>query len=136
MAEEVVAEPERRKGKLPAWMVSKGGLAAIAGGTLLLACCGAYAALRSDGGDTPAVAEEKAEIPVPMPVASKPQALKADAYSIVSVFDGEAFLATPNDLVRVVVGAVVPGLGTITSVEAFPNGGGTVAGTEAVLRTR
>ncbi|MBB3934648.1 MULTISPECIES: hypothetical protein [Aureimonas] len=136
MAGDVTAEPDRRKGMLPAWMVSKGGLAAIAGGTLLLACCGAYAALRGDGEAPPAVTEEKVEIPVPMPVASKPQAIKADAYSIVSVFEGEAFLATPNDLVRVVVGAVVPGLGTITSVETFPNGGGTVAGTEAVLRTR
>ncbi|WP_062236511.1 hypothetical protein [Aureimonas sp. N4] len=67
------------------------------------------------------------------PEADGPQ---ADAYPIVCIFDGEAFFATPNNLVRVVVGAVVPGLGTITSVEAFPNGGGTVVGTEAVLRTR
>ncbi|WP_280515059.1 hypothetical protein [Aureimonas endophytica] len=43
---------------------------------------------------------------------------------------------TPNNLFRATVGAVVLGLGTITSVEAFPNGGDTVAGTEAVLRTR
>ncbi len=125
-----------KRGGLLARMTSKAGLATLAGGIVLLVSCGAYAALRGTEEGMPASVEEPAAIPVPMPVAAKPRTLRATDYSIVSVFDGEAFLATPDDLVRAVAGAVVPGLGTITSVEAFPNGGGTVVGTQAALRAQ
>jgi hypothetical protein len=116
-------------------VISKGWLVAIAAGGLLLAGYGAFAALRSTTDGSLSAAKEGAKIPVPMPVAIKTQAVQAADYSIVSVFAGEAFLATQNDLIRVVVGAIVPGLGNITAVDAFPDGGGTVAGTDAVLRT-
>ncbi|MCD1645137.1 hypothetical protein [Aurantimonas coralicida] len=134
MAGDSTRAAETRKSGLPAWMTAKGSFAALAGGTLLLAAFGAYAALRNAGNASISV-EDSAEIPVPMPVADQPNEVRASEYSIVSVFEGEAFLATPNNLVRVIVGTIVPGLGTITSVESFPNGGGAVAGTEAVLRT-
>ncbi len=71
----------------------------------------------------------------PMPVAGKLSAARASDYSVVSVFEGEAFLATADDLVRVVVGVRRPGLGTVTSVTSLDDGGGTVVGTEASLRT-
>ncbi len=130
-----------RKGNvgLASLTATKGRIAAFAASILLLASGGAYAALGAIGPE-PAqpAAEAVTEIPVPMPIQrlSAEQPLRAADYSIASVFDGEAFLATSSNLVRVKVGAVVPGLGTITAVDAFPDGGGTVAGTEAVLRTR
>lgn len=53
-------------------------------------------------------------------------------YQIVMVFQGEALLATRDELVRVRVGSVVPGLGEILSIEGSSLGG-TVKAAEATL---
>lgn len=53
-------------------------------------------------------------------------------YQIVMVFQGEALLATRDELVRVRVGTVVPGLGEILSIEGSSTGG-TVKAADATL---
>ncbi|MBB3948946.1 hypothetical protein [Aureimonas jatrophae] len=53
-------------------------------------------------------------------------------YQIVMVFQGEALLATRDELVRVRVGTVVPGLGEILSIEGTSTGG-TVKAADATL---
>lgn len=45
----------------------------------------------------------------------------ADDYQIVMVFKDEALLATRNELMRVKVGSVVPGLGSIRSITSGPS---------------
>lgn len=58
---------------------------------------------------------------------------RAEDYQVVMVFDGEALLAAGNDLVRVRVGSVLPGIGTVAAIE--PNAaGGTVRGDLATLQ--
>lgn len=63
-----------------------------------------------------------------MPMAS------ASDYQIVSIFDGEAFLATSRSVIRVKVGSTAPGLGDILAIEASDTGG-IVTGTLATLKT-
>ncbi len=60
--------------------------------------------------------------------------LRASDYQIVMVFGDEALLATGSELLRVKVGSVLPGLGTISAI-APEAGGGTVTGDLAVLRS-
>lgn len=125
--------------RLGSLTATKGRIAAFAASALLLASGGAYAALHAMGPETEQSAiEAAAEIPVPMPVPTVPAGRqpRASDYSIASVFNGEAFLATSRNLVRAKVGMNVPGLGTVTSIDSTPDGGGVVIGTEATLRTR
>ncbi|WP_279480203.1 hypothetical protein [Aureimonas sp. SK2] len=58
----------------------------------------------------------------------------AGDYRIVLVGDGEAFLATASNLIRVKVGSHVAGLGEIVSIVPSPTGGA-VTGSLATLRT-
>lgn len=71
----------------------------------------------------------------PMPVARlvTPDRAASD-YQIVSVYDGEAFLATRDTVIRVEVGSTAPGLGDILAIEPSESGG-TVKGTLATLKT-
>ena len=55
-------------------------------------------------------------------------------YQIVMVFQDEALLATRNELMRVKVGSVVPGLGTIQSISGGTQGG-TVTAEKATLQS-
>lgn len=55
-------------------------------------------------------------------------------YQIVSIYDGEAFLATTQAVIRVKVGSNAPGLGDILAIEASDTGG-VVTGTLATLKT-
>ncbi len=138
MADDADGATQRKTGKLAALTATKGRIAILAGAFLLLAGGGAYAALQVTGGE-PKAEEAHAEpaIPVPMPVASASEAkIRPSDYSIASVFDGEAFLVTAQNLVRARVGMTVPGLGTITAIDASPDGGGVVTGTDAILRSR
>ncbi len=100
-------------------------LASGAGSTYLLA-------------STPPQAAEAAPkdegIPVPMPVAGIAKASASD-YQIVSIFEDEAIVATRNNLVRLKVGSSAPGIGVVTDIQAGANGGGTVVGTDATLRS-
>ena len=59
--------------------------------------------------------------------------LRASDYQIVMVFGGEALLAAGDELMRVKVGSVLPGIGTIASIQPTPSGG-TVTGDLAVLQ--
>ena len=58
----------------------------------------------------------------------------ADDYQIVMVFKGEALLATRNELMRVKVGSVVPGLGSIRSITT-EGANPTVVAENATLRS-
>lgn len=55
-------------------------------------------------------------------------------YQIITVFDREAILATKDELMRVRVGSVAPGLGEILSIEETGKGL-VIAAAEATLRT-
>lgn len=76
-----------------------------------------------------------AHLPEALPVLklALPAHAAAD-YQIVSIYDGEAFLATSNSVIRVKVGSTAPGLGDILAIEASDSGG-TVKGTLATLKT-
>lgn len=120
-----------RKVKILAGSALAFALVSVAGGTYLLTQSSAHATGRT------AEAEKDQTIPVPMPVvtlASAAAAKPAD-YQIVSIFKGEALLATRDNLVRVKVGSSAPGIGTVTAIQTGDNGGGTVIGTDATLRS-
>jgi hypothetical protein len=71
-----------------------------------------------------------------MPVAQivrSPAPVAAD-FQIVMVFQDEAILATSQELWRVKVGSIVPGLGKVLAIDATETGG-TVQATEATLRS-
>lgn len=58
----------------------------------------------------------------------------ASDYQIVSIYDGEAYLATAGSIIRIKVGSTAPGLGDIIAIEASDTGG-TVQGSLATLKT-
>ncbi|KQT53038.1 MULTISPECIES: hypothetical protein [unclassified Aureimonas] len=58
----------------------------------------------------------------------------ASDYQIVSIYDGEAFLATSDAVIRVQVGSTAPGLGDILAIESTGSGG-MVKGSLATLKT-
>ncbi|GGE19721.1 hypothetical protein GCM10011390_43700 [Aureimonas endophytica] len=70
---------------------------------------------------------------LPVPAIARGTALKADDYQIVTVFDEEAILATNDELLRVKVGSVLPGLGTVRKLVPDVAGGSVVAD-NAVLK--
>lgn len=135
MDDDIDGEPVAGRSARPPLTKSRPMVALLAIG--LLTTVGLFVHARLDGPvvDGPTASREAGDVPVPMPVTSKRVAPRASDYSLVSVFRGEAFLVTSDDLVRVVVGVRRPGLGTVTSVETLSDGGGTVIGTEATLRT-
>ncbi len=136
MAEDVKEEPTANRTRWPVPLTSAAGLSAIAGAILLLVGGFTWAVVDKGGSKPGRAVAAQDDIPVPMPVAGKATVVQASDYSVVSVFEGEAFLATANDLVRVVVGVQRSGLGTITSVTSLDDGGGLIVGTEASLRTQ
>jgi hypothetical protein len=79
-------------------------------------------------GDGPATT---APLPVEMAVS---RAAAASDYQIVSIYDGEAYLATPDNLIRVKVGSTAPGIGDILSITSSDSGG-IVTGSLATLKT-
>lgn len=135
MGEDSSHEPTPECGRWPVPLTSMAALSSLAAAILLLVGGFTWAVIDRSGSGNQAVRAAQNGIPGPMPVAGKISGLQASDYSVVSVFQGEAFLATANDLVRVVVGVQRPGLGTITSVTSLDNGGGVIVGTEASLRT-
>ncbi|KQT45158.1 hypothetical protein ASG43_12760 [Aureimonas sp. Leaf454] len=72
--------------------------------------------------------------PMPGPRIVRDRPLEPGDYQIVMVFEREAILATPNELMRVKVGSVLPGLGAVTGIEAS-DAGGVVSTTQATLRS-
>lgn len=72
--------------------------------------------------------------PIPAPRVVRATPPVAADYQIVMVFEDEAILATRAELVRVKVGSVVPGLGTILKIDPSDTGG-TVKASEAILRS-
>ncbi|WP_182085416.1 hypothetical protein [Aureimonas sp. ME7] len=71
---------------------------------------------------------------MPAPVVVRVPEPTASDYQIVMIFQDEALLATRDELVRVKVGSVVPGLGAIQSIDGSSLGG-TVAADKATLRS-
>lgn len=135
MAEDLQNETTPKRAGWPVPLTSMAGLSSLAGAILLMVGGFTWTVIDKGGSADAAAHSAQNGIPVPMPVAGKLSAARASDYSVVSVFEGEAFLATADDLVRVVVGVRRPGLGTVTSVTSLDDGGGTVVGTEASLRT-
>ncbi|WP_294641747.1 hypothetical protein [uncultured Aureimonas sp.] len=134
MDDDIDSEPAAGGSARSPWTKPRALVAMLAVG--LLATVGIVVHATPDGpaiGGTTA-SEGSGDLPVPLPATIKRAAPQASDYVLVSVFRGEAFLSTSDDLVRVVVGVRRPGLGTVTSVETLPDGGGAVVGTEATLR--
>jgi hypothetical protein len=71
---------------------------------------------------------------LPAPVIERSKALTPQDYQIVMVFQDEAILATDDELMRVKVGSVLPGLGTVKEIVPNANGG-TVAAEDATLKS-
>lgn len=133
--EDQAAEPKTGAAKSPKRIKLFGSLAAV---VVTASAAGGYFAFETFAASR-AESEHVAAAPVvpsgPLPVAvAGSLTRKAADYQIISVFDGEAILATEDTLVRVKAGSLAPGLGTITSIEASPSGGGSVVGTKATLR--
>ena len=124
----VPAAGKRRKARI---------IFALAGVLVAASAGGGYFAFRTAFAGVRTVDAAPAEIPVPMPVAAVASAFqtKPGDYQIVSVFGDEAILSSGDNLLRVKVGSTAAGLGTITAIESTDNGGGSVAGTQATLRT-
>jgi hypothetical protein len=77
--------------------------------------------------------ESAAALPLPAErVVSR--AAAATDYQIVSIYDGEAYLATPDDLIRIKVGSSAPGIGDILSITTSETGG-IITGSLATLKT-
>jgi len=70
---------------------------------------------------------------MPAPQIVRSRALQPSDYQIVMVFRDEALLATRDELVRVKVGSMVPGLGVIRTIDAA-SAGSTVVADLATLR--
>lgn len=66
-----------------------------------------------------------ASLPVPVLVRAHPPT--PQDYQIIMVFENEAILATSEELLRVKVGSVLPGLGAIREITPNDNGGAVVA---------
>ncbi|MBB3996201.1 hypothetical protein [Aureimonas pseudogalii] len=64
---------------------------------------------------------------MPAPQIVRSRALQPSDYQIVMVFRDEALLATHDELVRVKVGSLVPGLGVIRTIDAAASGSTVVA---------
>ncbi|WP_102958773.1 hypothetical protein [Mangrovicella endophytica] len=69
---------------------------------------------------------------LPVPVVTRAQEPKPSDFQIVMVFDGEALLATGEELFRVKVGSVLPGLGTVLEIHQKGDGG-TIVTSNATL---
>ncbi|MBC8128989.1 MAG: hypothetical protein H7Y08_01555 [Rhizobiaceae bacterium] len=82
--------------------------------------------------NTGAIVDVPTAMPAPQIVRVKPP-FPAD-FQIVMVFDSEAILATSEELWRVKVGSVVPGLGEILTIEERGTGG-MVKAKQATLET-
>lgn len=72
-------------------------------------------------------------MPAPQIVRSRP--LLPGDYQIVMVFQDEALLATREELMRVKIGSVLPGLGTIRAIAGSSLAGGTVTADNATLKS-
>ncbi|WP_188907628.1 hypothetical protein [Aureimonas endophytica] len=142
MAKAKTAEPKPEDGgeAKPARSRKKKGIIAAAAALVLAGGAGAggYFAFgtASEASPAPEHAAAKKENKGPLAVAVLTDAapLQPADYAIVSIFENEAILATRLKLVRIKVGSVVTGLGTITAIEAGDNGLGTVTGTDATLK--
>jgi hypothetical protein len=71
---------------------------------------------------------------LPVPVVERARALTPQDYQIVMVFEDEAILATDDELMRVKVGSVLPGLGTVNAIVPSADGG-TVSADDATLKS-
>lgn len=107
-------------------------------GVLALGAGATFAApliLTAFGAEETAVAETAAALPDVLPAEPHPAGpASVGDYQIVLVGDGEAFLATASNLIRVKVGSQVAGLGEIVSIVPSPTGG-IVTGSLATLKT-
>ncbi|WP_062203962.1 hypothetical protein [Aureimonas sp. AU12] len=72
---------------------------------------------------------------IPAPQVVRSRALMPGDYQIVMVFQNEALLATRDELMRVKVGSVLPGLGTIRTIAGSSLKGGTVIADNATLNS-
>jgi hypothetical protein len=138
---EAVPAPKRSKKKL-----------LIGGGLGLVLCLGgggyfavpAALAMLSPAGDAAPVAQapkathgESAVAAASSPLAVVQvvsSASSASDYQIVSIYDGEAYLATADNLIRIKVGSTTPGIGDIISITSTESGG-IVVGSLATLKT-
>lgn len=59
---------------------------------------------------------------------------RASDYQIITVFDREAILATPSELIRIKIGSIAPGLGEIRSIDETETGI-VIGAAEATLRS-
>ncbi len=71
---------------------------------------------------------------MPAPNILRDRAPVPSDYQIVMIYRDEALLATQDELMRVKVGSVVPGLGTVKAIEGTALGG-SVSADEATLRS-
>lgn len=71
---------------------------------------------------------------LPVPSIQRGQPLTPGDYQIVMVFEGEAILATNDELMRVKVGSVLPGLGEVRQIVA-DGAGGTIGAEYATLKS-
>ncbi|WP_416358056.1 hypothetical protein ACLNGM_09120 [Aureimonas phyllosphaerae] len=126
------AGPQRRRRVRIAAAALLGVLALGAGATFaapsIVAAFGAEETAVAETAPAPALPDVLPAEPHPAGPAS------VGDYQIVLVGDGEAFLATASNLIRVKVGSQVAGLGEIVSIVPSPTGG-VVTGSLATLKT-
>lgn len=79
-------------------------------------------------------AELRTRTSLPVAEIARAQPLKPNDYQIVMVFEDEAVLATNDELMRVKVGSVLPGLGMVKEIVPSPAGGGMVSTEHATLK--
>lgn len=84
--------------------------------------------------ETGSVGEAVQTDAMPAPTIVRDREPMPSDYQIVMIFRDEALLATREELVRVKVGSVVPGLGTVQAIEGGSLGG-TVTADKATLRS-
>ncbi|WP_156420977.1 hypothetical protein [Aureimonas sp. AU22] len=84
--------------------------------------------------ETGSVGEEIKTDAMPAPSIVRDHTPTPSDYQIVMIFQDEALLATRKELMRVKVGSVVPGLGTVQAIEGGSLGG-TVTADKATLRS-
>lgn len=127
--------PKRSKKKLFAIGGAALALCLGGGGYFAVPVALAMFAPPGDASSGEAVSHEAAVLPEVLPGKKLvyPDHAASD-YQIVSIYDGEAYLATSESIIRIEVGSTAPGLGDILAIEASDTGG-TVKGTLATLKT-
>ncbi|RIY02151.1 hypothetical protein D3218_07615 [Aureimonas flava] len=84
--------------------------------------------------ETGSVGEAAHADAMPAPTIVRDHTPTPSDYQIVMIFQDEALLATRQELMRVKVGSVVPGLGTVQAIEGGTSGG-SVTAEKATLRS-